>query len=297
MPAPEVSDPWRRIIDFGLTDEDFRPRQLAAPMLMADVSLPFPASPKPQPRPLAIEPDPSDGLPQADVLVVTWTVAEVEALADVLTPGNNRNNWYRYAKKFQDYLPEIRQGAPARKAPRLGSYFPTRIGNTDVLCVKSELHLNQNGIKTGDGQDTLPVKRFFRQMIDEVKPSLVITVGTDGATLPPDRTVNVGGMQRPPRELGDVMITRGAKFRLSQEFRNEPFAQKSFRCETLQLPIGRLNAAKDLLAVHAAKLTEPNFGPPHKKFQMPQLLQGFKNRPDFKIDGRDFGLLRVRHVL
>ena len=288
MPAPEASDPWRRIIDFGLTDEDIGPRQLAAPMLLADVGLPFPASLKPQPQPLVIEPVPSDDLPQADVLVVTWTVAEVEALADVLTPGNNRNNWYRYAKKFQDYLPEIRQSAPARKALRLGSYFPTRIGNTDVLCVKSELHLNQDGIKTGDGKATLPVKRFFRQMIDEVKPSLVITVGTAGATFPPDRTVDVGGMQCPPHELGDVMITRGAKFRLSQEFRNEPFAHMSFRCETFQLPIGRLNAAKDLLAVHADKLTEPNFGPPHKKFQMPQLVQGFKNKPDFKIDGRDF---------
>jgi hypothetical protein len=66
------------------------------------------------------------------------------------------------------------------------------------------------------------------------------------------------------------MITRGAKFRLSQEFRNEPFAQKSISCETLQLPIGRLNAAKDLLAVHADKLGvgRPTF---QREFGRPEL--------------------------
>lgn len=289
MPAPDFADPARRIIDFGMTEEDLGLRQPAVPALMADLGLPFPAGLRPQPQPIAIEPDPGDRLPSADVLVVTWTVPEVEALADVLTPGQNRNSWYRYTRQFQqDYLPEIREGAPARKTQRLGSYFPTRVGNTDVLCVKSELHLNQDGIKIGNGKATLPVKRFFQQMINEVKPALVITVGTAGATFPSDRTVDVGGMQCSPHELGDIMITRGAKFRLSQEFKNEPFAHKSFRCDTLQIPTGRLNDAKALLAVHADKLTEPNFGPPHKKFQMPQLIQGFKNTPDFKIDGRDF---------
>lgn len=288
MPPPQIIDPERQKIDFGLTMEDLGPRQLAAPALMADLGLPFPAGLAPTPKPLAIEPDPSDALPRADVLVVTWTVAELEALADVLTPGFARGNWYRYEKNFADYLPEIRQGAPARQARRLGSYFPTRIGNRDVLCVKSELHLNQDGVRTGDGTATLPVKRFFRQMIDEVRPSLVITVGTAGATFPPDKKATVGGMSCPAHELGDVMITRGAKFRLSQEFKNEAFAKAAYRCESFAIPTERLDAARDLLAVHAAKLTEPDFGPPTKKYAMPDLVQGFKNKPDFKIDGRDF---------
>jgi hypothetical protein len=228
-------------------------------------------------------------MPKADVLVVTWTVAEVEALADVLTPGHGRNNWYRYARKFTtDYLPEIRQGAPARAARRLGSYFPTKIANKTVLCVKSELHLNQDGVATGNGTATLPVKKFFRQMIDEVRPKLVITVGTAGATFPPQKTVTIGGMQCPAHELGDVMITRGAKFRLSQEFKNEPFAKKAYKCDTFTIPTARLNACKALLAVNAANLTEPDFGAPTKKYDMPNLVQGFKNTPDFRIDGRDF---------
>jgi hypothetical protein len=291
MPAPQPVDVERQIIDFGQTIEDLGPRQLAAPALMADLGLPFPPGLVPSPQPLAVEPDPADPMPRADVLVVTWTVAEVEALADVLTPGFNRNNWYRYTENFASYLPEIRNGAPARNARRLGSYFPTRIGSgsaaTSVLCVKSELHLNQDGVKTGDGKATLPVKRFFRQMIDEVKPRLVITVGTAGATFPSNRKATVGGMECPPHELGDVMITRGAKFRLSQEFKNEDFKSKSFR-STFAIPTARLEAAKTLLAVHADKLTEPDFGAPSKKFNMPTLVPGFKNKPDLKIDGRDF---------
>mgnify|MGYP001810199983 CR=1 FL=1 len=184
-------------------------------------------------------------------------------------------------------MPNIRKGAPARNAKRLGSYFPTKIGTKDVLCVKSELHLNQDGVRTGDGTATLPVKDFFKQIIEEVKPKLVITVGTAGATFPCDRTVTVGGKACPPHELGDVIITRGAKFRLSQEFKNESFSNKGFKSNFV-IPTARLNDAKQLLALHADKLTEPDFGPPSKKFVMPAMIPGFKNSPDLKIDGRDF---------
>ena len=49
----------------------------------------------------------------------------MQALADVLTPGvNPRTRWYRYDRHFEEYLPEIREGAPARMARRLGSLLP-----------------------------------------------------------------------------------------------------------------------------------------------------------------------------
>ncbi|GFG52560.1 hypothetical protein MAGR_40010 [Mycolicibacterium agri] len=288
MPAPQFEDPRRRIIEFGATEADRGPRQPPAPAPMIALGLPFPAGEAPQPQPLQDEPTTTDPLPRADVLVVTWTVAEHDALADVLTPGFGRNSWYRYAKDFPTYLPGIRKGAPARNAQRLGSYFPTQIAGRDLLCVKSELHLNQDGVRTGDGTATLPVKRFFRQMIDEVKPSLVITVGTAGATFPPTGTVKISGMTCPAHELGDVMITRAAKFRLSQEFRNEPFAHTEYRCTTFDIPTARLATAADLLAVHAAKLVEPTFGVPTRKYKPPKLVNGFTNDPDFRIDGRDF---------
>jgi hypothetical protein len=288
MPEPQFEDPGRRIIDFGLTEDDLGPRQPPTLAPLIDLGLPFPPGEAPDPRPLQDEPATDDPLPRADVLVVTWTVAEHNALADVLTPGVGRNSWYRYARDFAAYLPEIRNGAPARAAQRLGSYFPTRVADKNLLCVKSELHLNQDSVRTGDGTATLPVKRFFRQMIDEVKPALVITVGTAGATFPPTGSVKVAGMTCSPHELGDVMITRGAKFRLSQEFKNEPFATTGYQCTTFDIPTARLEASKQLLAVNAANLVEPSFGVPTRKYNLPSLVAGFNNAPDFHIDGRDF---------
>jgi hypothetical protein len=290
MPAPSLPDPQRQIIEFGERPQDFEPRQVGAVVPFANaLALPFPAGLEPIPQPLASEPKTDDPMPEADILVVTWTVAELEALADVLTPGINRDNWYRYDRKFQsDYVPLIRNGAPALRTRRLASYFPTLIGGKKILCVKSELHLNQDGKPTGTGTATLPVRNLFRQMIDEVRPSLVITVGTAGATFPPKGTVSVGGMNCPAHELGDVMITRGARFRLSREFRNEPFANASFKCDTFEIPTERLVVSRQLLDKHAEKLTEPDFGPPTTKYDMPELVQGFRNQPDFRIDGRDF---------
>jgi hypothetical protein len=267
----------RRIIEFGTDEEDLQPRQVVQPAAaLADLGLPWTAGLEPRPREINPEPATGDALPRADVLVVTWTVAENEALADVLTPGFSRNNWYRYDRKFNQYISKIRNGAPARKANRLGSYFPTRIGNRDVLCFKSELHLNQDGIRTGDGTATLPVKDLFHQIISEVQPELVITVGTAGATFP-------------DHELGDVMITRGAKFRLSQEFKNEAFKSKSYKCESFQIPTQHLEEARELLKIHAWRVAEPDFGPPTKLYDFQgSLVEGPKNKPDFKIDGVDF---------
>ena len=294
MPQPVRPDPAREIIDFGLQPEDFSPVPVAPQVTpFLDLGLPWPAGtgPQPQPWPDGETPSPNDPLPRADVLVVTWTVAEHEALADVLTPGYGRNSWARYAHRFQEhYVPQIRNGAPALRAGRLGSYFRTRIADREVLCFKSELHLNQDGMPTGDGRATLPVKDLFRQMIDEVQPQLVITVGTAGATFPPGRNVDVNGMDCSPHELGDVIITRGAKFRLQREFRNEAFAHASYRCEDFDIPTERLDQARTLLGVHADKLMEPSFAPPHTKYDWPlnAPVPGFDNAPDLKIDGRDF---------
>ncbi|WP_066778306.1 hypothetical protein [Sphingomonas sp. CCH5-D11] len=294
MPQPIQQDPARRIIEFGLSDGDLSPHAVQPTVeMLVDLGLPWPAglAPEPQPWGPGEMPAGDDPLPRADVLVVTWTVAEHEALADVLTPGFPRNSWARYTRRFADhYVPQIRAGAPAHKARRLGSYFRTRIDSRSLLCFKSELHLNQDGIATGEGRATLPVKDLFRQMIEEVQPELVITVGTAGATFPPEREVEVDGFPCPPHELGDVVITRGAKFRLQREFAQERFAHNGYRCEEFEIPTQRLDAARGLLAHHAAKLVEPAFGPPHTKYEWPtdEPVPGFSNRPDLKIDGRDF---------
>ena len=61
--------------------------------------------------------------------------------------------------------------------------------------MKSELHLNQDGKKTGDGTATLPVKDLFKQIIGEAKPKVFLTIGTAGAVFD-------------DFELGDVVVTR-----------------------------------------------------------------------------------------
>jgi hypothetical protein len=267
----------RAIIEYGTTEADLAPRDLQPPPApLVDLNLPFPPGLEPDPQPLDFEPQTDDPLPQADYLVVTWTVAELEALVDTLTPGFKRDNWYRYDRFFaSNYRDRIRGNAPARRANRLGSYFPTRIGDKTVLCFKSELHLNQDGIKTGEGTATLPVKDLFHQLIEEVRPQMVITVGTAGATFA-------------DHELGDVMITRGAKFRLSREFRNEAFNGRTFTSD-FPIPTAQLPAARAMLAVHAQQLEEPDFGPPTKRYPFPgPLIQPPANTPDFKIDGEAF---------
>lgn len=281
MPDDPIGiDLARRIYDFGLSADDLGPRQFgsaAASKSRRALGLDWPAGLDPRPAELAAEPDTGDALPKADVLVVTWTIAEMLALADVLTPGvNPSTRWYRYDRFFEDqYLPLIRNGAPSRWAQRLASYYPTRIKTKKVLCVKSELHLNQDGKRTGAGKATLPVVKLIKQMISEVSPSLVITVGTAGGTL--DNA-----------KLGDVMVTRAAKFRLSEEFRNETFANDRY-VSPGTIKTKHLAKATELMQTHAGQLVEPDFGPPTKFFQWQgPLVPGVINTPKILVEGRDF---------
>lgn len=285
MPNPHtiLSSPdllARHIIEYGALEDERTIEPAAVPKgrgvpEAVILSLPFPAGLAPKPEPLSAVPSPSAPLPQADYLVVTWTVAEVEALADTLTPGVRRDRWYNYDRDFATrYQPNIRKGAPSQRVKRLGSWFLTRIGTKRVLCFKSELHLNQDGVRTGDGTATLPVKDMFHQLISEVKPRMVLTVGTAGATFP-------------DHELGDVIMTRAAKFRLSQEFRNEPFNGKTYRCD-FPIPTKYFDEAQQLMARHADQLREPDFGPPTKRYDFTgPLIHGPRNTPDVKMDGRD----------
>ena len=168
----------------------------------------------------------------------------------------------------------IRAGAPATAAQRLGSYFPTTVGHTSVLCFKSELHLNQDGIRTGEGTATLPVKDLFLQIIEETHPAVVLTIGTSGGVFQ-------------DHQLGDVVVTRGAKFRLASEFRNEAFNGAVFTSDW-EIPTTRFEDAETLMAAFAGELTEPPFLPPTKNYHYHgSMIHTDANVPDIKLDGRD----------
>lgn len=278
-PAPPaaVVDPARRRIDFGLTAEDLGPRlhggRAATPRRVLPIA--WPDGLAPQPEELPEEPDPGDALPEADFLVVTWTAAELLALADVLTPGvAPRTRWYRYDRGYEAMLASIRPGAPARAARRLGSYYLTRVGGRRVLCFKSELHLNQDGVRTGPGRATLPVAELTRDLLEQVRPRCVLTVGTSGAVYA-------------EHGLGDVVVTRGARFLLQQEFAREEFADAAYRSDAT-VPTTHLDTATALVRELAGNLREPDFGPPTKAYAMPgPLLPGPRNTPRVHVDGAD----------
>jgi nucleoside phosphorylase len=284
IPHPDRKEIARYLLSRGIErlEEAPEPAVAAAPgappdtllAALAPGTIPFPDGLAPVPDPVT-HGDPNAALPQADVVVITWTVDEVAALAKILTPGHSAARWQPYARDFATrYAGRIRPHAPAANARRLGSYMPVRIGSTSVLCMKSELHLNQDGVKTGDGTATLPVKDLFLQIIAEAKPKLVLTVGTAGSVFE-------------SFALGDVVVTRGAKFRLSQEFRNEPFNGRTFTSDW-ELPTARLATAETLMARFANELTEPPFAPPTKRFPFPgEPIRPPANRPNLRLDGRD----------
>lgn len=223
----------------------------------------------------------ADPLPAADAVVITWTAAELAGLAKVMCPGFAAERyWQDYTHNFDAFAANIRPSAPARQANRLGSYQLVSIGDLRVLLLKSELHLNQDRIETGPGLATLPVKDFFTQIVAETGAHYVLTVGTAGSVY------EAFG-------LGDAVITRAAKFRLREEFKNEPYNGVSYKSDW-QVPLTHLAQAQSLMETFTQQLAVPAFAPPTKEFAFPngtitappyvpriRLEQGAKDMPEF----------------
>jgi Phosphorylase superfamily len=257
-------------------DEPLLAMPTVAPLAAAAGPAPpaFPDGLAPQPRPFDVAPASSAPLPSADVIVITWTVDELAGLARVMSPGVDPARWYRYNRDFADrYQPQIRPHAPAATSGRLASYMPVQIGGHSVLCMKSELHLNQDGVKTGDGTATLPVKDFFQQIIAEAKPRIVLTIGTAGSVFD-----QFG--------LGDVVITRAARFRLDQEFRNEDFNHQTYTSDW-DIPTAQLAHAESLMRGFAGQLALPPVGAPAPGYAQGDLLAPPSPQPTIRLDGRD----------
>ena len=208
--------------------------------------------------------------------------------ASAATPGTATP-----AASTEHYLPQIRRGAPAlqRAAARLLLPDPDRRPRSAAASSRS-CTSTRTASRPGRARATLPVKDLFRQMIDEVQAVAGDHRRHRGRDVParPHRH-HRRHVDCPAHELGDVFITRGAKFRLSQEFAKEDFASNVLPLRHVHDPdraAGR--RPKALLAKHAGNLIEPAFGPPHTKYPwtLPGLVPGVKNTPDLLIDGRDF---------
>jgi nucleoside phosphorylase len=190
------------------------------------------------PAPTARSTSGPDALPKADVLVVTWTAAEFQALADVLTPGHPSTGWSHYTKDWSAYVSQLTDSSPAKEAQRLGEYALTKIGTKHALCFRSQLHLATDGLEP-------PLVQLWQQIIAEVEPELVITTGTAGGI----GTVTC---------LGDVFVVSNAKFNCTKDFKNKPWAQQRFEGPAVAAPAGASSylsqAQKTLLPANAARL-------------------------------------------
>jgi hypothetical protein len=75
-------------------------------------------------------------LPEADVLVTTYTAVEGRALADVLTPGRALSSWTDYRDGWNALKPLVAEGAPSLHRDRAGRWAVTQIGDARVVAVK-----------------------------------------------------------------------------------------------------------------------------------------------------------------
>src|SRR5262249_10889697 len=187
-------------------------------------------------------------LPKADVLVVTWTVDEGHALSRVLTPGkDSRNDYVSYKHNFAKIAKKMRKGCPALKAGRLGAYWTTKIGDRSVVVFKSDSHLSQDTKKAPKPGETLPNEDMWQQIIEEVRPNIIITTGT------------AGGIGK-ACEVGDVVVSPIVRFDCLKWLKKEPFAQGDFKST---MPNQKLFAkAKALFKANEAQLPKDNARPP-----------------------------------
>jgi nucleoside phosphorylase len=217
---------------FAATPGSTQAQVLAAQVQAAPI--PWPAGLAPARVKLDPAPADTDPLPRADVLIVTYTVAEGHAAADVLTPGVTTNSWTSYRHGWTTLKKSVAKGAPSLESDRAGVWALTRIGTSTAAVVKSDLHPSTDGTK-------LPIRDLWTQMIAEVRPKLVITTGTAGA---------VGAQVA----LGDVVVSQTVRWDATTTFADSPFAHSTYTSDgSIDLSL-LAEAQKTLIPVNAAKL-------------------------------------------
>ena len=203
-----------------------------------DVAWPAGLAPTPA---AALVANPGDPLPRADVLVVTWTVAVGHALSRVLTPGkDSRSDYLPYTHNFDAISQKMRHGCPALELGRLGTYWTTTIGAKSVVIFKSDSHMSQDGPQ-------LPNIDVWKQIIEEVSPTLVITTGTAGGV----------GTEF---EVGDVVVSPVVRFDCTSKFKSQPFAMDHFHSVSPNKHL--FPQARELFNANAAQLPSENKRPP-----------------------------------
>ena len=250
LPSSTPEDLQREIIDFDSEAPSGREflAFTTATGLSRFTEIPWPKglAPKTGPKPSGKGSGP---LPAADVLVVTWTVDEGHALSRVLTPGkDSRNDYLSYTHNYAAISKKMRKGCPALEAKRLGAYWTTTIGDKKVVVFKSDSHLSQDIKKVPPNNGTLPNYDVWKQIIDEVRPKLVITTGTGGGI----------GKQF---EVGDVIVSPIVRFDGTKWLRSAPFHDAIYK-DVAAANTKYFSKATKLFKANSGQLPKDNTRPP-----------------------------------
>lgn len=222
-PAVSDVDPFAvEIIDHNSLEEDIAQRDIVSPdsSISRHTFNPINWPSGTAPTVVAVDTSPSedDPLPSCDVVLITYTTDEANAMASILTPGylavppssnHISKRWNSYAHNFDQYVSQLRPGSsPALSSHNLGLYQLITIGGKRVICFKSSLHLARDG-------KSMPITQLVKQIASETKASLIISTGTAGA---------IGA----PILLGDANIATSVRFDCRGVFASAPFNNETF---------------------------------------------------------------------
>src|SRR5262249_54414459 len=165
----------------------------------------------------------------------------------------------------------MRKGCPAIEAGRLGAYWTTTIGGKKVVVFKSDSHVSQDGPQ-------VPNIDVWQQIINEVKPKLVLTTGTSG------------GIGK-DCEVGDVIFSSVVRFDCLNKFKNKPFHDSHYSSKAANSKF--FAQAKTLFKANAAQLPKDNTRAPKIVRVTPTDLKSSVVTTDFfgiDISDNHFGL-------
>src|ERR1700722_4468877 len=248
-PNASLDDLQREIIDFDSEGSEGAAflAFTKATGLSRFVDIPWPKGLAPTPATRA----PAGGakpLPRADVLIVTWTVDEGHALSRVLTPGkDSRNDYVPYTHNYAALAKQMSKGSPAVEAKQLGAFWTTTIGTKKVVVLKSDSHLSQDTDKHFPASGQLPNAEFWKQIIGEVQPKLVLTTGT------------AGGIGK-DCEVGDVVVSPVVRFDSTSWLKKAPFAAGHYASQAAKTAF--FSEANTLFKANASQLPADNTRPP-----------------------------------
>jgi nucleoside phosphorylase len=248
-------------------------RPHAPPTLSAFVDIQWPDGLAPEP----VQAVPAgESLPPADVLIVTWTTDEGHALSRVLSPGfdslpppaGGRGEaaagfWKPYVKNYDQISAQMTPRAPARENyHRLGTYWATTISGHKVALFKSDSHFSRDGARD---LQTTPNRLVWEQIIEDCKPSWVITTGTAGG---------IGARA----QVGDVVASRFVTYDPGGA---DP-APVGFACAA-DAPHGQFDTASRLFAANSQFLPSTNTRAP-KIIRAGSAKTGVLTTADFEYD-------------